>query len=288
MRSGLWSGPCSTIPARRRKRRFRTGSLAANDCAGAAPNPDIEFRLKAICSRSKLKTLRSPGSQRFYAIVNIPAESLPLAFRRNARVLNPNGLLLLSFHIGDEVISPEELWGNRVSMEFYQLQPERIRRLLANAGFVIEDVIERDPYAADVEFQSRRAYVYARRPSSRELTRVARRGGDSACDAFIHSALQNGLVHGLIEISFHSLRRNARSWCWGGACGKHCAGVVASGLYAHRAESGMHGIGLGETRHALLCSVVHNQAGAVAGSWTFVFLEQIDFERVNFFLGAGT
>jgi hypothetical protein len=96
--------------------------------------------------------------------VNIPRESLAQAFTEIHRVLSPGGLLLLAFHIGDEVIRPEELWGNRVSMEFYKLQPERITHLLADAGFVVGTVLERDPYAPDVEFQSRRAYIFARRP----------------------------------------------------------------------------------------------------------------------------
>lgn len=120
-------------------------------------NPGINFREGNMLA----------GIAAFYAIVNIPQESLSLAFAEMNRVLKPRGLLLLSFHIGEEVIRPEELWGNRVSMEFYKLQPERIQRLLMDAGFAIEDVIERDPYAPDVEFQSRRAYVFARKAESK-------------------------------------------------------------------------------------------------------------------------
>jgi hypothetical protein len=86
------------------------------------------------------------------------------------RVLMPGGLLLLAFHIGDEVLRPGELWGNPIQMEFYHLQPERILPLLTDAGFTIEDVIERGPYAPDVEYQSRRAYVFAQRPVIRSRT----------------------------------------------------------------------------------------------------------------------
>ncbi len=32
------------------------------------------------------------------------------------------------------------------------------------AGFAIEEVIEREPYAPEVEYQSRRAYIFARKP----------------------------------------------------------------------------------------------------------------------------
>ena len=125
-------------------------------------NPDIEFREGDMLAL-ELEDGALAGIIAFYSIVNIPAESLPDAFREMHRVLKPDGLVLLSFHIGDEAIRPEELWGNRITMEFYKLQPQRIARLLANAGFVIEDIVERDPYAPDVEFQSRRAYVFARK-----------------------------------------------------------------------------------------------------------------------------
>ena len=72
-------------------------------------------------------------------------------------------ILLLAFHIGGEVLRPEALWGTKVEMEFYHFNRELIARLLAEAGFHIEDVVERGPYAPEVEYQSRRAYIFARR-----------------------------------------------------------------------------------------------------------------------------
>ena len=43
------------------------------------------------------------GIAAFYAIVNIPKELLPLIFREMQRVRQPDGLLLLAFHSGDEI-----------------------------------------------------------------------------------------------------------------------------------------------------------------------------------------
>ncbi len=52
------------------------------------------------------------GIAAFYAIVNIPQESLPLIFREMERALQPGGLLLLAFHTGDEVLHEGALHNN--------------------------------------------------------------------------------------------------------------------------------------------------------------------------------
>lgn len=127
-------------------------------------NPEIQFR------RGNMLALEIPdgalaGITAFYAIVNIARESLPTVFREMARVLQPGGLLLLSFRVGDQILRPEELLGQRITMDFYSYQPAEIGRMLEAAGFRIEEIVEREPYAPEVEYQSRRAYVFARKPT---------------------------------------------------------------------------------------------------------------------------
>src|SRR6201998_4960082 len=65
------------------------------------------------------------------------------------------------------------------------------------------------------------------------------------------------------------------------------AGVITAGLDAYRSQRGLHWVGLGEARNALFRCVVHNQARAVAGVGTLVFLEEVYFERVELFFRAG-
>ncbi|MGI8771547.1 MAG: class I SAM-dependent methyltransferase [Acidobacteriaceae bacterium] len=125
-------------------------------------SPDISFR------EGNMMCLGLPdgalaGIAAFYAIVNIPQESLPSIFREMERVLRPGGLLLLAFHVGDEILHVDELWGLPVSMDFFLFQAAAIRRDLEAARFQVEEIIERDPYPPDVEHQSRRAYIFARK-----------------------------------------------------------------------------------------------------------------------------
>jgi ubiquinone/menaquinone biosynthesis C-methylase UbiE len=124
-------------------------------------NPDIQFR------EGNMLALNLPdgslaGIAAFYAIVNIPRNSLPVVFSEMARVLERSGILFLAFHAGTDMLREEELWGYPISMDFFFFQPSEIRKLLQATGFVVEEVVERDPYP-EVEYQSHRAYIFARR-----------------------------------------------------------------------------------------------------------------------------
>jgi SAM-dependent methyltransferase len=60
-------------------------------------NADIPFREGNMMSLD-LADGTLAGIAAFYAIVNIPRQSLPAIFREMERVLRPGGLLLLAFH----------------------------------------------------------------------------------------------------------------------------------------------------------------------------------------------
>jgi ubiquinone/menaquinone biosynthesis C-methylase UbiE len=125
-------------------------------------NPDIQFRQGDMLALD-LPDESYAGIAAFYAIVNIPPASLPLALGEMHRVLKCRGLLLLAFHVGEEIVRPEQLWGQPVSMDFFFFPIKLIRQGLETFGFLIEDVVEREPYAPEVEHQSRRAYIFARK-----------------------------------------------------------------------------------------------------------------------------
>jgi SAM-dependent methyltransferase len=125
-------------------------------------NPDILFRQGNMMALD-FEDNELAGIAAFFAIVNIPRESLPSVFSQMWRVLQPGGLLLLAFHTSDETLRPQELWGRPISMDWFFFPPLEIRRCLEAAGFAIDEIIEREPYAPEVEHQSRRAYIFARK-----------------------------------------------------------------------------------------------------------------------------
>lgn len=125
-------------------------------------NPDIAFRQGNMLALD-LPDGSLAGIAAFYAVVNLPRESLPQVFRELARVLEPDGLLLLAHHVGEETLHRDEWWERPVSMDFHFLQPLAVQRDLEAVGFQVEEIIERAPYAPEVEQQSRRAYIFARK-----------------------------------------------------------------------------------------------------------------------------
>jgi SAM-dependent methyltransferase len=127
-------------------------------------NPGIEFRTGDMTALNVLDDAWA-GITAFYAIVNLPPADVVRALREMRRVLRPGGLLLLSFHVGEEILHVEDLWGCAVSLDFYFFRTEAVDGYLRSAGFEIDDVIEREPYAPDVEYPSRRAYIFAHKPS---------------------------------------------------------------------------------------------------------------------------
>ena len=102
----------------------------------------------------------------FYSIIHLPPESRRQAFAEFARVLQPGGLLFLAFHMGDDQRHLDEWWGQPVSLDVWFLQPDAIESQLRDVGFSIEISLVRQPYAPEIEHQSQRAYIFARKPQA--------------------------------------------------------------------------------------------------------------------------
>ena len=106
------------------------------------------------------------GVVSFYSIIHFDDDQLPTCFAEMARVLQPDGLVGLAFHVGDEVVHREQWWDMPVVLAARFLPVELVTRLLSEAGFELVSTAEREPYTPEVEYQSRRAYIVARKPAS--------------------------------------------------------------------------------------------------------------------------
>jgi SAM-dependent methyltransferase len=123
-------------------------------------NPDIPFH------QGDMLSLPDPedawgGIAAFYCIIHIPRAQVVAALREMKRVLKPGGVLLITFHIGDEIKHVEEWWEKPVDLDFAFYQPAELEAWLKEAGLELEETLVREPNP-EVEVATRRAYMFAR------------------------------------------------------------------------------------------------------------------------------
>ena len=132
-------------------------------------NPGIEFHQGDIRNLPVADNTWA-GIAAFYAIVNLSPPDIAAALGEMIRALIPGGHLLLAFHLGEDTSQIEEdLWGYGVSLEFTFFRASTVVSRMRAAGFEIDDIVERDPYPPEVEYQSRRAYILAHKPITKNI-----------------------------------------------------------------------------------------------------------------------
>lgn len=127
-----------------------------------AVHPELSFR-KGNILELDFDSASIAGIVAFYAIVHFAPDQVGTAFREIFRVLKPGGLFLLTFHIGEKTLHVDEFLGRKTDIDFMFFTTDFIRGCLEGAGFERLEIIEREPYP-DVEYESRRAYVFAKKP----------------------------------------------------------------------------------------------------------------------------
>jgi ubiquinone/menaquinone biosynthesis C-methylase UbiE len=129
-----------------------------------ALNPDLQFQQGNMLALTGVADHAYGGIAAFYSLIHIPRQDMLQALGEIQRVLCPRGVLLVTFHIGREVVHIDEWWGKKISADFFYYETAEMKGYLKEAGFEQEEAIERDPYP-EVEYQSRRAYIFARKPN---------------------------------------------------------------------------------------------------------------------------
>jgi SAM-dependent methyltransferase len=121
--------------------RFEVGTMAALDI------PDASLA----------------GAVAWYSIIHTPPERQAGIFAEFARVVRPGGWLLLAFQVGEEVVHLQHAYGHDIDLHTRRQSPERIRKLLEDAGFAEFARLVRKPVAPE---KSAQAYVLASLPHS--------------------------------------------------------------------------------------------------------------------------
>lgn len=122
--------------------------------------PSVEFRVGDLVALPG-QDGEFAAAVALYSIIHVGPDELAGVFAEVRRVLRPDALFLVSFHIGDEVRHLDEWWGHDVNVDFRFLDPTHIADLLESTGFSVEMRMQRTNYAHEVETQ--RAYILARR-----------------------------------------------------------------------------------------------------------------------------
>ena len=127
-------------------------------------NPEIHFHQGDMLSLPDEDNSWG-GIAAFYCIIHIPREQIVEALREMKRVLKPNGLLLVTFHIGQEIKHLDEWWEKPVNIDFAFYLPNEMEDWSKEAGFELVETLVREPNP-EVEVATQRAYVFARKPSA--------------------------------------------------------------------------------------------------------------------------
>jgi len=125
-------------------------------------NPDIPFHQGDMLSLPDRDNSWG-GIAAFYCIIHIPREQIVDALREMKRVLQPGGVLLVAFHIGQEIKHLDEWWEKPVNLDFAFYLPAEMEDWLKEAGYELEETLVREPNP-EIEAATRRAYLFARKP----------------------------------------------------------------------------------------------------------------------------
>jgi len=128
-------------------------------------HPEIHFR-KGNLLELDFENDSISGVVAFYAIVHFTEEQVEVVFREIFRVLRPGGIFLFTYHAGEETTHLDEFLGKKVDIDFMSFTTDFIVSCLRGCGFEKKEIIEREPYPG-VEYQSRRAYVFAIKPAEK-------------------------------------------------------------------------------------------------------------------------
>ena len=134
-----------------------------------ALHPGLSFEVGSMTALAA-RDGRWQGAIAFYSIIHLTSDAeVNDALSEFHRTLADRGLLLVAVHLGeqgDATVHADEMLGVAVDMDFRFFDLERLTGDITSAGFEVVARLVRSPYP-DVEVQTSRAYVLARRIEER-------------------------------------------------------------------------------------------------------------------------
>jgi len=122
--------------------------------------PEVQFTVGDMLSLD-IREGSLAGIVAFYSIVHFDSSQLATALSECRRVMKDGALILMAFHVGDEVIHVDDLFERPVNLDFRFHQPASVMNALRSQRFTVIESTEREPYEG-AEHQSRRSYLLAR------------------------------------------------------------------------------------------------------------------------------
>jgi SAM-dependent methyltransferase len=96
-------------------------------------HPGLTFRVGSLLELD-LVDAGLGGLVAWYSLVHTPPALLSVAFAEFARVLRPDGHVLVAFKAGDDRRALTKAYGHDVDVDVYDYPPQMIADLLADAG----------------------------------------------------------------------------------------------------------------------------------------------------------
>lgn len=100
--------------------------------------PDLRFEVGTMTDLD-LTDDSVAGIVAFWSVIHVPDHAVPGVFEEFRRVLQPRGVLLVGFHVGDETQHTSEGYtGRPINVDSHHRPPSKIMSWLREAGFTIE------------------------------------------------------------------------------------------------------------------------------------------------------
>ncbi len=105
-------------------------------------HPHLHFEVGSITALD-LPDVAAGGVLAWYSTIHTPPPDLPQVFAEFARVLAPGGYLLVGFHVGEGDRPRSVNFRDGVSVDAYDVTPERVVDLARKAGLVVHTKLVR-------------------------------------------------------------------------------------------------------------------------------------------------